>query len=208
MLYLASQSPRRQQLLEQIGVSFETLHVDVPEERAAGESPLDYVSRVARDKARAGLQAVDADDAVVIGADTEVVVGDEVFGKPRDAGDAAGMLRRLQDRTHLVLSVVWCVDTRHEEHAVSRTEVRFGALDEAAIEAYLASGEWRGKAGAYAIQGRAAAFVAHLSGSHPGVMGLPLYETARLLRRFSVGTGAAAGRDADAVRGAAIGERG
>ena len=208
MLYLASQSPRRQQLLEQIGVSFETLHVDVPEERAAGESPLDYVSRVARDKARAGLQAVDADDAVVIGADTEVVVGDEVFGKPRDAGDAAGMLRRLQDRTHLVLSVVWCVDRRSEEHAVSRTEVRFGALDEAAIEAYLASGEWRGKAGAYAIQGRAAVFVAHLSGSHPGVMGLPLYETARLLRRFSVGTGAAAGRDADAVRGATIGERG
>ena len=187
MLYLASQSPRRRQLLEQIGVRFDTVEVDVPEVRVAGEPPEDYVSRVAREKAGAGLLRLSGvAGAVVLGADTEVVLGDEVFGKPVDAAHATDMLRRLSGCTHRVLSAVWCVDGGREEHAFSITEVKFAALTALDIDAYVASREWRGKAGAYAIQGRAAAFVAHLSGSYSGVMGLPLYETVILLRNFGI----------------------
>src|SRR5690348_5100482 len=110
MLHLASQSPRRRQLLQQLGADFSLLDVEVAEQRAAGELPQDYVSRVARDKARAGLASLGrAADAVVLGADTEVVLDDEVFGKPQDATDAAAMLRRLSGRTHAVISVVWLV---------------------------------------------------------------------------------------------------
>jgi len=189
MLYLASQSPRRRELLELIGQRYELVHVDVPELRGVGESPQDYVSRVARDKARAGLAAVPADsDAVVLGADTEVVLDGDVFGKPADADDAAAMLRRLSGRVHRVLSAVWCVSAAREEPRFSDTEVSFAALTTAQLDDYLASDEWRGKAGAYAIQGRAAAFVPHLSGSYSGVMGLPLFETAELLVRFGVRT--------------------
>lgn len=183
VLHLASQSPRRRQLLEQLGVDFAVLDVDVPEQRAPGESPRDYVSRVARDKARAGLAALaGAGAARVLGADTEVVLDDEVFGKPRDAADAAAMLRRLSGRTHAVISAVWLVGAGGEQCEVCVSQVRFAVLDEAAIAAYVATGEPFGKAGAYAIQGRAAALVEHLDGSYSGVMGLPLFETARLLR--------------------------
>ncbi|MDW2980841.1 Maf family protein [Rhodanobacter sp. KK11] len=182
-LYLASQSPRRRQLLEQLGVDFAVLDVDVPEQRRSGESPRDYVSRVARDKARAGLAALaGAGAALVLGADTEVVLDDEVFGKPRDAADAAAMLRRLSGRTHAVISAVWLVGTSGEQCEVCVSQVRFAVLDEPAIAAYVATGEPFGKAGGYAIQGRGAAMVAHLDGSYSGVMGLPLFETARLLR--------------------------
>ena len=180
MLYLASQSPRRRQLLEQIGVRFHVLDVTVPEQRGAGERAADYVSRVAREKARAGLAAA-GPGATVLGADTEVLLGEEVFGKPADASAAADMLRRLSGREHLVLSTVWCCSAAGEHSASSRSTVRFAPLDGAAIADYLACGEWQGKAGGYAIQGRAAAFIAHLSGSYSGVMGLPLYETAGLL---------------------------
>lgn len=187
MLYLASQSPRRRELLEQIGVRFGLLEVDVPEVRAAGEPPLDYVSRVAREKAGAGLLKVAGTaGAVVLGADTEVVLGDEVFGKPADAADAAAMLRRLSGRTHLAITVVWLVSAAREAHAVCSSEVTFATLDEARIAAYVASGEPLGRAGAYAIQGRAGAFVQHLGGSYSGVMGLPLHETANLLREFGM----------------------
>jgi septum formation protein len=184
MLYLASQSPRRKQLLEQLGVAFEVLHVEVPEIRRPGESAGAYVSRVAHEKAIAGFAAVhDRDEQpCVLGADTEVVLDDRVFGKPRDAEDAAAMLRALSGRTHRVISTVWCVDASKQVSANSVSEVRFAALDEAAIAAYVATGEPFGKAGAYAIQGRAAAFIEHLSGSYSGVMGLPLHETARLLQ--------------------------
>jgi septum formation protein len=185
MLYLASQSPRRRELLELIGQRYEIVHVDVPELRGAEETPQAYVTRVARDKACAGLAALpDASAAVVLGADTEVVLDGEVFGKPADADDAAAMLRRLSGRVHRVLSAVWCVTSARQEHRFSQTEVSFAALTTAQIDAYLGTGEWRGKAGAYAIQGRAAAFVPHLSGSYSGVMGLPLFETAELLRAF------------------------
>jgi septum formation protein len=187
VLYLASQSPRRRELLERLGLRFGSVDVDVPEVRAPGEPPADYVSRVAREKAGAGLLKLSGvADAVVLGADTEVVLDGEVFGKPADAAQAARMLRRLSGRTHEVLSAVWCLDAGREEQAFSITQVEFAALDADRIESYLGSGEWQGKAGAYAIQGRAEAFVTRLSGSYSGVMGLPLHETAALLRRFGI----------------------
>jgi septum formation protein len=187
MLHLASRSPRRSELLALLGLEFGVLALEVPEQRAPGEPPEDYVRRVAREKAGAGLlKVVASPGALVLGADTEVVLDDEVFGKPRDAADAAAMLRRLSGRTHRVLSAVSLVSREREAQAVSVSEVRFAELDDARIDAYVASGEPQGKAGGYAVQGRAQAFIAHLSGSHSGVMGLPLYETARLLRQFGV----------------------
>lgn len=187
MLYLASQSPRRRELLLQLGLDFSVLDVDVPEHPAPAEPPPDYVRRVARDKALAGLATLDraaAAGAVVIGSDTEVVLDDEVFGKPADAVAAAAMLGRLAGRTHTVISAVWVVAAGREQCELSTSRVTFAALDAAAIAAYVATGEPFGRAGSYAIQGRGAAFVAHLEGSYSGVMGLPLYETARLLRTF------------------------
>lgn len=187
MLYLASQSPRRRDLLAQLGVEFGLLDVDVPEQRLPGEPPDAYVSRVAREKAGAGLLAVVANPAaVVLGADTEVVLGDRVFGKPADADAAARMLRDLSGRSHRVVSTVWLVSAGREASASSVSEVRVEPLDEAMIARYLGTGECFGKAGAYAIQGRFGAHVAHLAGSYTGVMGLPLHETARLLRGFGL----------------------
>lgn len=187
MLYLASRSPRRHDLLLQLGLAPRLLDVQVPEVPAVGESPVDYVSRVALDKARAGYGALrEAAGAVVLGADTEVVLDGEVFGKPADAAQAAAMLRRLSGRTHAVVSVVWAVGQVGARRAECCSEVRFARLDESAIEAYVASGEPFGKAGGYAIQGRGAALVEHLSGSYSGVMGLPLFETMQLLRSFGI----------------------
>ncbi|MBA8885815.1 septum formation protein [Dokdonella fugitiva] len=184
-LFLASQSPRRRELLRQIGREFDVLDVDVPERREPDETPEDYVSRVAREKAGAGLMQVAAvHDAVVIGADTEVVLDDDVFGKPVDAADATAMLRRLSGRSHRVLSVVWCISAGREEHALSVSTVEFAPLTEADIADYVATGEAFGKAGAYGIQGHAAAYIRRLDGSHSAVMGLPLHETSLLLRRF------------------------
>lgn len=185
MLHLASQSPRRRALLGRLGLPFGVLDIDVPEVRAPGEPAEDYVRRVAREKAGAGLlEVVAVPGALVLGGDTEVVLEDEVFGKPRDAADAAAMLRRLSGRTHRVLSAVALVSAGREAQALSVSEVTFADLDEAAIDGYVASGEPLGRAGAYAIQGGAEVFVSRLSGSYSGVMGLPLYETARLLREF------------------------
>lgn len=187
MLYLASKSPRRSELLARLGLDFGLLDNEVPEHRAPGEPAEEYVRRVAREKAGAGLlQVVGVANAVVLGADTEVVLDDDVFGKPRDAGDAAAMLRRLSGRTHRVISALSLVSASREAQAVSLSEVTFAELDDQDIETYLASGEWQDRAGAYAIQGRAQALISHLSGSYSGVMGLPLYETARLLRTFGV----------------------
>ena len=187
-LFLASKSPRRRELLHQLGIGFDILDLDLPEVRAPGESPVDYVSRVAREKAGAGLRQVAAvEGAVVLGADTEVVLDDEVFGKPADAAAAAAMLRRLSGRPHRVISALWLVAAAREESAVQATTVHFDTLDEARIAAYVATGEPFGKAGAYAIQGRAAAFIPRIEGSHSSVMGLPLHETARLLAAFGIG---------------------
>lgn len=183
MLYLASQSPRRRDLLTLLGLRFGVLDVDVPEVRRSDEPAEDYVDRVAREKAGAGLlEVVAVPGAWVLGADTEVVLDGEVFGKPRDAGDAAAMLRRLSGRTHQVLSAVSLVSAGRELQARCHSQVTLAPLDDAAIAAYVASGEPDGKAGGYAIQGLAQAFISHLSGSYSGVMGLPLFETAQLLR--------------------------
>ncbi len=183
-LVLASRSPRRQALLAQIGMAFEVLPADIPEQRHPDETPMQYVSRVARAKAEAVLARFDEGDGVwVLGADTEVVADDEVFGKPGDAAEAAAMLGRLAGRTHEVVSCVWLLDGTHAWSAGCCSRVTLDTLDARAIERYVASGEPFGKAGAYAIQGRAAAFVAHLEGSYSAVMGLPLYQTAGLLQR-------------------------
>ncbi|MGN7725780.1 Maf family protein [Luteimonas sp. 22616] len=188
MLHLASQSPRRRELLGRLGLEFGVLDIDIPERRGPGEAPADYVRRVAREKAGAGLlRVVGVPGAVVLGADTEVVLGDEVFGKPRDERDAAAMLRRLSGRTHEVISAVSLVSAGREAQAVSLSQVTFAELSDDRIAAYVATGEPMGKAGAYAIQGGAEAFITHLSGSHSGVMGLPMYETARLLAGFGIG---------------------
>lgn len=187
MLHLASKSPRRRQLLQQLGVDFSVIEVNVAERRAEGESPQDYVSRVARDKARAGLASLAtgaSGDAIVLGSDTEVVLDGEVFGKPGDADDAAAMLGRLAGRTHEVISALWLVSGDRELGDVCVSQVRFAAIDAATIAAYVATGEPFGKAGGYAIQGRGAALIEYLQGSYSGVMGLPLFETARLLRQF------------------------
>ena len=187
MLYLASQSPRRRELLVQLGATFSVLDVEVPEQRDDAEAPHAYIERVARDKARAGLAmlaAVDRGAAVVLGADTEVVLDGEVFGKPHDADHAMRMLSRLSGRTHEVISAVWAVTGDREQGDVCVSQVRFSTLDARTIAAYVATGEPFGKAGGYAIQGLGAEFIEHLQGSYSGVMGLPLFETARLLRGF------------------------
>jgi septum formation protein len=182
MLHLASRSPRRHELLRLLDVPFEIVDVDIPEIRAADETPIEYVSRVARGKAESALVNLpDRAGSRVLSADTEVVLDDQVFGKPADADDAVAMLRRLSGRTHEVITTLWLIGHDARFHATSRTLVSFAELSDAQIARYVASGEAFGKAGAYGIQGRAGAFVARLSGSYTGVMGLPLYETARLL---------------------------
>ena len=185
MLHLASQSPRRRDLLARLGLAFGVLDIVLHEQRQTGERPEEYVRRVAREKAGAGLvQVIGVPGALVLGADTEVVLDGEVFGKPCDAADAAAMLRRLSGRTHRVLSAVSLVSAGREMQALSESDVTFAELDDATIAAYVASGEPDGKAGGYAIQGAAQAFIPCLSGSYSGVMGLPLFETAHLLRAF------------------------
>ena len=170
-----------------LGLDFGILDLDLPEHPGPGEPPEEYVRRVAREKAGAGLlKVVGQPAAVVLGADTEVILDDRIYGKPADAADAANMLRSLSGRTHRVVSALSLVSAGRELHAVSQSDVTFATLSNADIAAYLATGEWDGKAGAYAIQGMAQAFITHLSGSHSGVMGLPLCETARLLREFGL----------------------
>lgn len=187
MLYLASKSPRRRELLARLGIDARLLDLDLPETRHPGESALDYVRRVSREKAGAGLlKVVSMPEARVLAADTEVVLDDEVFGKPACADDARAMLARLSGRTHQVISVVWVMDATREAQAISTTDVTFAALTPAQVEGYIASGEWEGKAGAYAIQGLAEAFVTRLEGSYSGVMGLPVHETAGLLADFGI----------------------
>jgi septum formation protein len=188
MLYLASQSPRRAELLTRLGVDYAVLPVDVTERRQPGETARGYVRRVAWEKAEAGLQQVrHFPGAVVLGADTEVLVDDETLGKPADADDAMAMLRRLSGRTHQVISAVSLVSIERCAGTVSVSTVTFADLHERDIAAYVASGDCMGKAGAYAIQGAAEAFVSRLEGSYSGVVGLPLHDTARLLALFALG---------------------
>jgi septum formation protein len=187
-IYLASASPRRRELLEQIGVRYRLLQVDVPEVPQPGEVPEMYVLRVALEKARAGRAALTADDNMpVLGADTEVVIDGEVLGKPAGREDALAMLARLSGREHQVMSAVALIGTDGEEQSrLSVSSVRFRIVSRAEAEAYWQSGEPRDKAGGYAIQGLGALFIERLEGSYSGVMGLPLFETAELLERVGI----------------------
>ena len=181
-LYLASASPRRMELLRQLALYPTQWPADVPEERAAGETPVAYSQRVALAKAQAIGSRLSADPAAcVIAADTEVVDGDQVLGKPGDRADAERMLRGLSGRRHQALSSV--VVLRSGAHWLRSviTEVEFAPIPTSLLQRYLDSGEWSGKAGAYAIQGLAAAFVRRIDGSYSNVMGLPLFETHELL---------------------------
>ena len=187
MLYLASRSPRRNELLARLDRPFQAVDLHVPEVRAPDESAADYVQRVAADKARAGLALVAQDpDAVVLGSDTEVVLDGRVFGKPADAEDARAMLRTLAGRTHQVMTAVALVAAGREQGVLVVSEVTFAAIDEDRIAAYVASGEPMDKAGAYAIQGGAERYIRHLAGSYSGVMGLPLQQTEQLLQAFEL----------------------
>jgi septum formation protein len=195
--YLASRSPRRAELLRQIGVSFDTLLLregygrdrDVLEEALDAEPPGHYVERMARTKAQVAwtrMQNRKMTPRPVLGADTEVALGATIFGKPRDAKDAAAMLARLAGRTHEVLTAVAVRFEERTDVEVSVSRVTLRKLTAAEIERYVGTGEPMDKAGAYAIQGRAAAFITRLEGSYSGVMGLPLAETATLLARAGV----------------------
>jgi septum formation protein len=186
-VYLASASPRRRELLQQIGVAWELLVTDVDEACRPGEAATAYVERVALDKARAALERVPpARPAPVLAADTAVVIGGTLLGKPVDAADARRMLGLLSGTVHEVFSAVAVISARGESIAVSRTEVGFRDLGEEEIDAYWATGEPADKAGAYGIQGLGAVFVREIRGSYSGVMGLPLFETAGLLARHGI----------------------
>ncbi|HSR63606.1 MAG TPA: Maf family protein [Gammaproteobacteria bacterium] len=180
-LFLASRSPRRQELLQQIGIEFELVDVDVDERWDRKEIPKDYVRRIALEKARAGKNRIDSNGRV-LAADTAVVLDNSILGKAATGDDATEMLKKLSGRTHDVLSAVAVIDTS-EQCLTSRSRVSFKPLSEDEIREYCKTGEPVGKAGGYAIQGRAGCFVSHLDGSYSGVMGLPLYETASLLGR-------------------------
>ena len=198
-IYLASQSPRRRELLKQIGVNFEMLllrtdsrrNIAVDETCHADETPDNYVRRVSRAKAEAGYGALrfrNLPPFPVLAADTTISLDGNIFGKPETAEQAAAMLRQLSGREHQVLTAVAIVMDEHVEIAVSTSTVRFATLSEDRIRRYLHTREYTDKAGGYAIQGQAGAFIEHLSGSYSGVMGLPLFETVQLLQRFGYPT--------------------
>jgi septum formation protein len=194
-IYLASQSPRRRQLLEQIGVRHELLLPRADEDAEAleaerlGELPADYVERVTRAKlhaARERLKASGRPVAPILCSDTTVALGRRIIGKPADAADAIATLTLLSGRTHRVITAVAVSVLGRELLAVSTSHVTFAVIPQAEIERYVAGGEPFGKAGAYAIQSTFAAWIAHIEGSYSGIMGLPLFQTAALLRKARV----------------------
>ena len=181
-VYLASGSPRRSELLTQIGVSFDKLSLDVDETRIENEQPLAYVKRTAQAKAQAGWNSViQAEQRPVIGADTAVVIGQDVLGKPKTQVEAKAMLQRLSGSQHEVLTAVSLRDEYQLRTKVSHNKVTFAAMTEAEIDWYIATGEGTDKAGSYAVQGLAALFIQQIVGSYSGIMGLPLRETMELL---------------------------
>ncbi|MCW9024146.1 MAG: Maf family nucleotide pyrophosphatase [Gammaproteobacteria bacterium] len=187
-IYLASGSPRRQELLDQIGVRYQLIKQDVPEEVQPGETPEMFVTRLALEKARAGMQSLKAqNDKPVLGADTAVVVDDQILGKPIDREDGLNMLSLLSGRCHKVYSAVALISPSGQEQCrVNCSQVCFRELSMQDREDYWATGECADKAGAYGIQGQAAVFITKLEGSYSGVMGLPLFETAELLHTVAV----------------------
>lgn len=188
-LYLASQSPRRRELLCQIGVRHQVVQACVPEQPTAGETAFDYVQRLAREKAAAGyhqLQLRSLPLAPVLGADTLGLLDGLILEKPRDKAHAAQMLRQLSGRTHQVITAVTLHSADKQASRVSVTDVTFRALSDAEIAAYWATGEPQDKAGSYAIQGLGAVFVSEIRGSYSGVVGLPIEATCELLQEFGV----------------------
>jgi septum formation protein len=193
-IYLASKSPRRRELLRQIGVEFELLMLrndtprgpDVTEDVIVGETPADYVARVANEKAAFAWNIVQTRRMAlrpVLAADTTVTLDGDILGKPANNAEAVAMLERLSGRTHQVLTSVAVHFTNMTEHLTQVSDVRFAKLSPASIRAYCATLEPYDKAGGYGLQGMAALFVEHIDGSHSGIVGLPLFETAKLLRR-------------------------
>lgn len=188
-IYLASRSPRRGELLGQLGVRFEVLPSDVDESVQPNEAPEQYVLRLAKEKAAVCVQRLSQQGLTplpVLAADTTVCIDGMILGKPEDDAEAAAMLRRMADRWHMVHTAVAMADANRVEVALSSTQVEMAPLSEAEIAAYVASGEPRDKAGSYGIQGRAGTFIRRIEGSYSGVMGLPVYETAQLLKQFGV----------------------
>jgi len=193
-IYLASKSPRRRELLRQIGVEFELLmlreesgrHGAVSEEVHPGEAPEDYVARVAREKAQSGWHAVQWRKLPlrpVLAADTTVTLDGNILGKPANTDEAIRMLRSLSGRTHQVLTAVAVIANGELNEALQRSEVSFIDLSESNLRAYCALAEPYDKAGSYAVQGHAAQFIERINGSYSGIMGLPLYETSQLLKQ-------------------------
>jgi septum formation protein len=207
-IYLASQSPRRRQLLTQLGVRFELLlpaddeDAEALEALVRGEAPEAYVQRVTRAKlhaARARWRRRGLAAAPILSADTTVAIGRSILGKPADAADAGAMLARLSGRTHRVITGVAVSAGARARAALNVSHVRFARLPAATIDAYVASGEPFGKAGAYAIQSALAGWIEHIDGSHSGIMGLPLFETAQLLHRAGVSTALSGARTLTAL---------
>ena len=183
-IYLASGSPRRQELLTQLGVAFEKIVPGIEEQRRSGESAQQYVTRLAREKAQAGVKMIHH-DLPVLGADTIVILNGEVLEKPRDAAHAAEMLGKLSGETHQVMTAVALADGRNTLDALVVTDVTFRVLSEHDIAGYVASGEPLDKAGAYGIQGLGGCFVRKINCSYHAVVGLPLVETYELLSNFN-----------------------
>ncbi len=180
-LILASASPRRKQLLAQLGVSFRIQQADIDETPKTAEPAQAYVERLALEKAQVVYKALQPEKVAVLGSDTSVVLDGQIFGKPENEHEAKTMLAQLAGQTHEVMTSIALVHSEAKTVQTQISRVRFAPLSEAEIAAYIASKEPFGKAGAYAIQGYAGAFIAHLEGSYSGVMGLPLYETRQLL---------------------------
>ncbi|WP_413112670.1 Maf family protein [Thaumasiovibrio sp. DFM-14] len=182
-LFLASASPRRKELLGQLGVDFDVIKVDVEEQRSPQESAAHYVQRLSLDKASAGVMMSDG-SRPVLGADTIVVVDGVILEKPRDYQDSLAMLRMLSGRQHQVMTAVTLADNKKHRTCLVTTQVWFRPLTDAEIAAYWASGEPQDKAGSYGIQGQGGCFVSRIEGSYFAVVGLPLYETEKLLQQF------------------------
>lgn len=194
-LYLASKSPRRRELLTQVGIRFDVLDVDIDETQKVNETAEDYVIRLAREKAVAGWNNEKPDHKPVLGSDTAVVIQGEILGKPENREDAIRMLNLLSGQTHQVMTAVALLNpfsnnvknVQYELNSIINvSDVTFKVLSEQEIAQYVDSGEGVDKAGSYAIQGKAAAFITHLSGSYSGVMGLPLFETVKLLNKSAI----------------------
>ena len=191
-LYLASQSPRRSELLTQIGFSFQILSVDIDESFNNDEPAKGYVIRLAKEKALAGWKMESGSNKAILGSDTTVVIDGKILGKPESKSDSKRMLALLSGKTHQVMTAVAVAQSTEKSplpelsYIISVSDVSFKVLSESEIERYVASGECEDKAGSYAIQGGAAAFIKHLSGSYSGVMGLPLYETMELLNKAGI----------------------